>query len=112
MDYWSSLDRLVSTHRLVIDRPKGSHHKVYHDFVYPLDYGYLEGTASGDGAGVDVWVGTLKARTVTGVVCSVDLLKRDVETKLLVGCTDEEVETVLRCHNVGQQHVIHVKRPT
>jgi inorganic pyrophosphatase len=46
-----------------------------------------------------------------GVICAVDLLKRDVETKLLVGCTDEEAETVLRCRNVGQQHAVLVKRP-
>lgn len=112
MDYWSGLDRLVSTHRLVIDRPRGSRHKVYRDSISPLDYGYMEGTISGDGAGVDVWVGTLKNGAVTGVICTVDLLKGDVETKLLVGCTDEEAQTVLSCHNVGSQHAIHVKRPT
>jgi len=112
MEYWSALDRLVSSHRLVIDRPKGSHHNVYRDFVSPLDYGYLEGTVSGDGAGVDVWVGSLKNGAVTGVICAVDLLKGDAETKLLVGCTDEEAETALRCHNVGSQHAILVKRPT
>lgn len=111
MDYWSSLDRLVSTHRLVIDSPRGSRHKVYHDFVYPLDYGYLEGTVSGDGAEVDVWVGSLKGGAVMGVICAVDLLKGDVETKLLVGCTNEEAEMALRCHNVGQQHAVLVKRP-
>jgi inorganic pyrophosphatase len=111
MDYWSGLDTLVSTHRLIIDRPKGSHHKVYRDAVSPLDYGYLEGTTSGDGAGVDIWVGSLQGKDVTGVICTVDLLKGDVETKLLVGCTDEEAETALRCHNVGQQHAVLLKRP-
>lgn len=112
MDYWSGLDKLMSTHKLVIDGPKGSRHKVYRDFVYPLDYGYLEGTVSGDGAGVDVWMGSLTGGAVTGVICTVDLLKGDVETKLLVGCTDEEAKTALNCHNVGSQHAIHVKRPT
>ncbi len=46
-----------------------------------------------------------------GVICAVDLPKRDVETKLLVGCTNEEAETALMCHNVGQQHAVLVKRP-
>jgi len=111
-DYWSGLDRLVSTHRIVIDRPKGSRHKVYRDAVAPFDYGYLEGTSSGDGAGVDVWVGSLQGGGVTGVICTVDLLKCDVETKLLLGCTEGEAETALRCHNNGRQHAILVKRPT
>jgi len=48
---------------------------------------------------------------MAGVIDAVDLLKGDAETKLLVGCTDEEAETALRCHNVGQQHAILVKRP-
>jgi len=112
MDYWSCLDHLMSARKLVIDGPKGSSHKLYRDFVYPLDYGYLEGTVSGDGAGVDVWMGSLIGSAVTGVICTVDLLKGDVETKLLVGCTDEEAETAIRCHNVGTQHAILVKRPT
>jgi inorganic pyrophosphatase len=112
MGYWNGLDRLVSTHRIVVDRPKGTRSKVYPEEASPLDYGYLEGTVSGDGAGVDVWVGSLKGRAVTGVICTVDLLKGDVETKLLVGCSDEEAETALSCHNVGQQHGILVKRHT
>ena len=27
--------------------------------VYPLDYGYLQGTSSSDGEGIDVWRGSL-----------------------------------------------------
>ena len=111
MDYWSGLDALVSAHRIVIDRPKGSRRKVSRDEVFPFDYGYLEGTVSGDGAEVDVWVGSLPCKIITGVICTVDLLKGDVETKLLVGCTGVEAETALRCHNFGQQHGILVKRP-
>jgi inorganic pyrophosphatase len=49
MNYWSSLDTLVSTHRLVIDRPKGSRDSRYSDFVYPMDYGYLGARSLGTG---------------------------------------------------------------
>ena len=34
-----------------------------------------------------------------GIVCTVDSLKEDAELKLLVGCTDEEIEVVREFHN-------------
>jgi inorganic pyrophosphatase len=53
--FWHALDILVDTSTLTIDRPKGSAHPRYADFRYPLDYGYLEGTTSGDSLGIDIW---------------------------------------------------------
>jgi len=56
-DFWKRLDDLVATKRLVVDRPRGNHHPRYPEMVYPLDYGYLEGTSGGDGNELDVWRG-------------------------------------------------------
>ena len=58
-EFWSVLERLVAESNLVIDRPKGTTHWRYPDYVYPMDYGYLEGTSSMDGDGIDVWIGTV-----------------------------------------------------
>lgn len=52
MDARSYLGRSV---RVVIDRPLGSRHPV-HGFVYPVNYGYLPGTRSGDGEPLDAYV--------------------------------------------------------
>jgi inorganic pyrophosphatase len=109
--FWQALDELVATHRLVIDRPRGSAHPRYPDWTYPADYGYLEGTTSGDGAGIDVWRGSLPDITLTAVVCCVDGAKRDVEIKLLVGCSREEVAMIVALHNDGQQAAVSVERP-
>jgi inorganic pyrophosphatase len=97
------LDKLVATCEVMIDRPAGTAHPRYPDFVYPLDYGYLVGTSSSDGDGIDVWVGSLRARGVTGALCTVDLDKRDSEVKILLGCTFEEARQVLGVHNTGSQ---------
>lgn len=35
-----------------IDRPMDSKHPV-HDMIYPINYGYIEGTISGDGKEID-----------------------------------------------------------
>lgn len=92
-DFWSALDTIVAGSEIVIDRHKGSVHPRYPDFVYPVDYGYLRGTTSMDGAGIDVWVGSGGCR-IDAIVCTVDLLKRDSEIKILIGCTEEEKQLI------------------
>lgn len=98
--FWEVLDRLVAESELVIDRPKGSVHWRYPDYVYPLDYGYLEGTSSMDGDGIDVWIGSDSDQSVKGILCTVDLVKRDSEIKILLGCTEDEILLLEREHNV------------
>lgn len=98
-EFWSALDELVSHSNIVIDRPKGSAHPRYPDFIYPVDYGYLKGTFSMDGEGIDVWRGSDSSQTLTAIICTVDLVKRDSEVKLLLGCTEAEIQTILAFHN-------------
>ena len=97
-DFWNALDELVNTSEIVIDRPKGSAHPRFSDFIYRVDYGYLKNTASMDGAGIDVWVGS-GGKKIDAVMCIVDLMKRDSEIKILIGCTEEEKMEVYRTHN-------------
>lgn len=101
--FWGALDELVQSKDIVIDRPAGTAHPRDSDFVYPIDYGYLDGTSAMDGGGIDVWVGTLGSRRVTGVVTTVDLHKSDAEIKILVGCTLQEMETIESMHNRRSQ---------
>lgn len=97
--FWKALDELVSNSEIVIDRPKGSAHPKYPDFVYKVDYGYLKNTTSMDVGGIDVWVGTNEDKTIDAIICIVDLMKRDSEIKILIGCTEEEKEIVYQAHN-------------
>lgn len=109
-NFWGYLDRLVSSSRLVIDRPRGSPHPRYPNLIYPVDYGYLEGTTTVDGGGLDVWVGTLPEKSLTALVLTVDLLKRDVEVKLLFGCTEAEQQAILDFHNDGLLCAVRILR--
>ena len=93
--FWKLLDELVATSEMVIDRPRGSAHPHFPENIYPLDYGYLKGTTSGDGQGVDVWLGSEDVRRLTAVLCTADLKKRDTELKLLLGCTVTDQGAVL-----------------
>ena len=100
-DFWKALDKLVNSSEIVIDRPKGSAHPKYPDFIYRVDYGYLKDTTSMDGAGIDVWVGS-GDKKVDAIMCIVDLMKKDSEIKILIGCTEEEKMEVYRIHNETQ----------
>ena len=110
-DFWRALDRLVAVCDVVIDRPSGSAHPRYPSLTYPYDYGYLGGTRSGDGAGIDVWAGSLPHRSVTAIVCTVDLTKRDAELKLLLGCTPHEAREILAAQNAGTMSAVLLERP-
>ena len=109
--FWTTLDRLVASSTLKVDRPRGTTHPRYPDLIYPLDYGYLEGTLSADGGGIDIWVGSLPDKRVTAIICTVDTVKRDSEMKILIGCTPQEAQVALGCHNNNAQAGILVKRP-
>ena len=98
-EFWQAIDSLASSGRIVIDRPKGSSHPKYPDCIYPVDYGYLENTTSMDGDGVDIWRGSLTTDTVDAIICTVDLMKKDSEIKLLIGCTEEETKIIYEFHN-------------
>ncbi len=97
-EFWAALDRLVRSSEIVIDRPRGSPHPRYPDLLYPVDYGYLKGTSSMDGGGIDVWAGTA-GKSLDAILCTVDLLKRDSEIKLLLGCTEAEKTAIWDMHN-------------
>ena len=100
-DFWIALDELVNNSEIIIDRPKGTFHPKYPDFIYRVDYGYLKNTSSMDGAGIDVWVGSGEKR-IDAIMCIVDLLKRDSEIKILIGCTEDEKAAVYETHNETQ----------
>ena len=100
-DFWNAIDELVNTSEIVIDRPKGSAHPRFPDFIYRVDYGYLKNTASMDGAEIDVWVGS-GDKKIDAIMCIVDLMKRDSEIKILIGCTEEEKMEVYLTHNETQ----------
>jgi inorganic pyrophosphatase len=79
LEFLDYLKHLVDSSQIVIDRPKGSRHPRFSEKEYPVNYGYLQGTTSIDSSGVDIWVGSLGELKVVGILCTVDLLKRDTE---------------------------------
>ena len=114
--FWQAMTELLTTNVIIIDRPKGSFHPRYGKVNYPLDYGYLENTTASDGGGIDVWLGSLNVvmnkkstKTLTGILCTFDTLKRDAEIKLLIGCTEEDIQIIQEFHK--EMHTLYVPNP-
>ena len=101
-EFWELLEELVAASELVIDRPKGSAHPRFPQLIYPQNYGYLKGSSSMDGEGIDVWVGSNEQKQLDAIICTVDKMKKDSEIKLLLGCTEAEKQEILSFHNNSQ----------
>jgi inorganic pyrophosphatase len=94
--FWQKIDSLFFSSELVINRPKHTTHPLYSNLIYPVDYGYLKDTVTSDNGGIDVFVGTKKKRHfIEYIIIAADILKKDVEIKILHGCGDEEINEIL-----------------
>jgi len=107
--FWQEIAQLAKTNSIRIDRPKDSAHPRYPEFIYPLDYGYLENTTAGDGDGIDVWLGSLNSKMLTGILCTFDTLKRDMEIKLLLGCTHDDLQLIQTFY--GEMYALYIPNP-
>ena len=93
----SYLDQMV---KVKMDRPLGMAHPK-HGFIYPVNYGYIPGTVSGDGDELDAYVlGEHKPLdTFTGRVIAIIHRVNDNDDKLVVmadgrNYTDEQIRAL------------------
>ena len=89
-EFWEYLERIVKENEIVIDRPKGTAHPKYKNIVYIADYGYIKNTKSMDGGGIDVFIGSEVNKNIDAIICTIDMVKKDSEIKILIGCNEKE----------------------
>ena len=111
ISFWQAMMDLITTNATVIDGPKGSTRPRYPNQTYPLDYGYLENTTASDGGGIDVWIGSLSStnKILTGILCTFDTLRRDAEIKLIIGCSENDVQIIEDFHR--EMHTLYIPNP-
>jgi len=109
-DFWTALDNLVEENGFEMERPKDSRHPRYPDYIYPLDYGFIPNTSSSDGDDIDAWQGSLKGQTVTAVVATFDPVKKDMEIKILLGCTKDDMDKIVAAHSRGDMTAQLIER--
>lgn len=82
--------------QVIIDRPMGSHHPKY-GFLYPVNYGYIPNTVSGDGEELDAYILGISnpIKKFSGIVIAI-IHREDNDDKLIVvtdgiSYSDEEI---------------------
>jgi inorganic pyrophosphatase len=98
-DLTSFLGMRVTVH---IDRPLGSRHPLHADILYPVNFGYVPGTISGDDMPIDVYVLGIDEPLIEaeGEVIALVVRSDDIEDKLVVSAgsqafTAEEIESAV-----------------
>ena len=86
----NTTDYLNKTVTIKIDRPMGSHHPK-HVFIYPVNYGFIPDTISGDGEELDAYLlGVFEpVETYTGKVIAIIRRQDDDDDKLIVVPADK-----------------------
>ena len=81
----NNIDFLNKTLEIKIDRPMGSKH-AKHGFIYPLNYGYVPNTISGDGEELDAYVLGIyePLETFTGKCIAIIHRTNDNDDKLII----------------------------
>jgi len=87
---WDAWQNIIETHGITNERPRHSRHPLFHDIIYPLDYGYINGTVGPDGDEVDVFTGSTPNGLVA-LIAADDLRRADRDIKLLYNCSPEEI---------------------
>ena len=107
-----SVDFLGEIVKVKMDRPLGSTHPK-HGFVYPVNYGFVPNTISGDGEELDAYVlGEHKPlESFEGRVVAVIHRTNDDDDKLVVvadgkNYTDEQIEALVEFQEQWFEHEI------
>ncbi len=109
--FWQKVDSLYLSGTRKIIKKKGEIHDTFKNLVYPLDYARIEDMKSVSGHGVAVYLGSENRNKVSALVVAADILEKELDVKVLAGCTEEEIEEVLRYLNQTEfQKTVLIKR--
>ena len=97
--FWQKLDTLYLSSGYQITRKKGEGHPRFQNLIYPVDYGYINDTKSFGKDGVSIYAGSGNRYEISALVVAADILIKELDVKVLVGCTEEEVDQGLRFLN-------------
>lgn len=98
--------------KIKIDRPLGSHHPKY-NYIYPINYGYVPNTISGDGEELDCYLLGIKESVDVYEGKCIAIIHRinDNDDKLIIvpsnlSYSDEEIEKNIFFQEQFFEHII------
>lgn len=109
--FWQKVETLFLSSGFEITRKKGDVHPVFKNLVYPTDYGHMKDTKSVSDEGVSVYAGSGNRSSISALVIAADILAKELDVKILVGCDEEEEKDVLHFLNqTDYQKTVLIRR--
>lgn len=109
--FWQKLDTLVLSGNMETIRQAGSPSVDYPQLSYPVDYVRITDAISANGVPLLGFKGEGKGLSVTAIIVQADILERELLTKVLIGCDEEETERIVKFINAAEfQKAILVRR--
>lgn len=93
--FWQKIDTLYLSGTRKLIKHKGEQHDSFKNLVYPIDYARIEDMKSVSGHGVAVYLGSGNRNKVSALIVAADILEKELDVKVLAGCTEEEIHDVL-----------------
>lgn len=113
MEKASFKDYLGKKVHVVVDRPMGTEHPHFPESIYPINYGYVPNTVSGDGKELDVYIiGVFEAVNEFDGECIAAIHRmKDDDDKLVVApigktYTKEQIEALVEFQERFFEHEI------
>ncbi len=109
--FWQKVDTLFLSGELKVTKRKGEVHPTFRNLIYPTDYGHLSDTLSSSQEGVSVYLGSQDRNQITALVVAADILTKELDVKMLVGCSaEEEVEILEFLNQTDYQKTVLIHR--
>lgn len=109
--FWQKLDTLILSGKLECVRKAGDASVDCPQLTYPVDFMVLKDAISAKDTPLYCFLGSEKTLSASAILVQADILSREVLTKVLVGCTQEECTLILKFINAMEfQKAILVRR--
>lgn len=107
--FWQKVDTLLFSSKIEITKNKNDVHNEFTNLKYPVAYGYLKSEDT-TVKPINLYLGE-HGHSVEAIIITVDILKKDMDIKLLFGCNKEEVLLILYFLNQTDFHkTVLIKR--
>lgn len=109
--FWQKLDTLILSSGMQRLASAGEPSPEYPRLVYPCDYVKIGEVSENGGTPLYCFIGSQKERQATALIVQADILERELLVKVLIGCSEEEIEKIIKFINAAEfQKAILVRR--
>lgn len=100
--FWQKLDTLLLSGKLECVSKAGEFSADYPQLTYPVDFMALKDSTSASDKPLYCFRGSMPEISANAILVQADILSREVLPKILIGCTSQECELILKFINATE----------